>query len=395
VSAPRILVVTHAYPRATGDAPGSFVHRLAREVKSRGAEVRVLAPHAPGLAERETLEGITIHRFRYAPEGMETLAYTGTMAEQVLGSWRGHFAFGGMALLGARAIRREIRAFRPTVIHAHWWFPSGLLATVAAGRVPVVITMHGSDVRLAVKRRAVHPIVRRVLNRAAAATAVSRWLADQAATLGAHRSVQVAPMAVDTDRFHLTGAASPVHAGSDLAARPLVFAGRLNAQKGLADLLEALPRTTTPATLQVIGEGDDRAALQARAERLGVADRIQWMGRGTPEMLAEAFREAAAVVIPSRDEGLGLVAVEAQLCGAPVIAYRSGGLPDVVDPRWGGVLVMPGDIGALASACDQALRSAPDPQQRDAAIAEMRERFAPAAVADRYLRLYAEVGADG
>jgi glycosyltransferase involved in cell wall biosynthesis len=145
----------------------------------------------------------------------------------------------------------------------------------------------------------------------------------------------------------------------------------------------------------VIGEGDDRAALQARAERLGVADRIQWMGRGTPEMLAEAFREAAAVVIPSRDEGLGLVAVEAQLCGAPVIAYRSGGLPDVVDPRWGGVLVMPGDIGALASACDQALRSAPDPQQRDAAIAEMRERFAPAAVADRYLRLYAEVGADG
>ena len=393
MSAPRVLVVTHAYPRATGDAPGSFVHRLAREVQSRGAEVRVLAPHAAELAERETLDGIVIHRFRYAPEGMETLAYTGTMAEQVLGSWRGRFAFAGMVLAGIRAIRREIRTFRPTVIHAHWWFPSGLLATVAAGRVPVVITMHGSDVRLAVKRRAVHPIVRRVLNRAAVVTAVSRWLADQAGTLGAHRTVQVAPMGVDTDRFHLKGAASTAHAGGDLAARPLVFAGRLNAQKGLADLLEALSRMTTPATLQVIGEGDDRAALHGRAERLGVADRIQWRGRGTPEMLAEAFRGAAAVVIPSRDEGLGLVAVEAQLCGAPVIAYRSGGLPDVVDPRWGGVLVTPGDIGALASACDQALRSAPDPQQRDAAIAEMRERFAPAAVADRYLRLYTEVGA--
>jgi glycosyltransferase involved in cell wall biosynthesis len=200
-------------------------------------------------------------------------------------------------------------------------------------------------------------------------------------------------MGVDTDRFHLTGAASTAHAGGDLAARPLVFAGRLNAQKGLADLLEALSRMTTPATLQVIGEGDDRAALHGRAERLGVADRIQWRGRGTPEMLAEAFRGAAAVVIPSRDEGLGLVAVEAQLCGAPVIAYRSGGLPDVVDPRWGGVLITPGDIGALGSACDQALRSASDPLRRDAAIAEMRERFAPAAVADRYLRLYTEVGA--
>ncbi|MGA1308857.1 MAG: glycosyltransferase [Gemmatimonadaceae bacterium] len=393
MSAPRVLFVTHAYPRATGDAPGSFVHRLAREVQGRGAAVRVLAPHAAGLAEHETLDGITIHRFRYAPEGMETLAYTGTMAEQVLGSWRGRFAFGGMVMQGARAIRREIRAFRPTVIHAHWWFPSGMLATFAAGRVPVVITMHGSDVRLAVKRRAVHPIVRRVLTRAAAVTAVSRWLAEQAGTLGAHRTVQVAPMAVDTDRFQMAGVASAAHAGSDLISRPLVFAGRLNAQKGLADLLEALPRMTTPGTLQVIGEGEDHAALHAKATRLGVAERVQWMGRGTPEMLAEAFRGAAAIVIPSRDEGLGLVAVEAQLCGAPVIAYRSGGLPDVVDPRWSGVLLTPGDIGALASACDEALRTAPDPQRRDAAIAEMRARFAPAAVAERYLRLYTEVGA--
>jgi glycosyltransferase involved in cell wall biosynthesis len=392
VSVPRILFVTHAYPRQVGDAPGSFVHRLVREVQRAGAEVLVLAPHAAGLPEQETLEGITIRRFRYAAEAHETLAYTGTMAEQVLGSWRGRFAFGGMVLAGVRAIRRELRAFRPTVIHAHWWFPSGMLATVAAGRTPVVITMHGSDVRLAVSRRVVHPIVRRILNRASAVTAVSQWLAGQAERLGTRQTIRVAPMAVDTDRFHLT-AQSDASTSHDM--RPLVFAGRLNAQKGLADLLDALARMPHPATLQVIGEGDDRAALETRAQRLGIAHRITWMGRGTPAMLAESFRGAAAVVIPSREEGLGLVAVEAQLCGARVIAYRSGGLPDVVDARWGGVLVEPGDIGQLALALDQAVTTAPDPAQRATAIETMRARFAPAAVAARYLALYREVARHG
>lgn len=386
MTVPRILFVTHAYPRFVGDAPGSFVHRLVRGVQALGAEVRVLAPHAEGLAEREVLEGVPIHRYRYATETMETLAYTGTMAEQVLGSWRGKVAFGAMLLAGTRALRREIRRFRPTVVHAHWWFPGGMLAAVGAGAAPVVITMHGSDVRLAVSRPVVHPIARRVLGRAAAVTAVSGWLARQATILGTRHAIRVAPMAVDTERFQPADSA----VGTD---RPLVFAGRLNAQKGLADLLDAMARLLGPATLQVIGEGEDRAALEARAARLGIAARIEWLGRGTPERLAVAFRAAAAVVIPSREEGLGLVAVEAQLCGAPVIGYRSGGLPDVIDPACGGVLVEPGDIAQLASAIDAVLAAPPDPSRRDAAVRVMRERFAPQAVAERYLSLYREVGA--
>lgn len=390
MTVPRILFVTHAYPRCIGDAPGSFVHRLVRGVQALGAEVRVLAPHAAGLAEHEVLEGVPVHRYRYAPETMETLAYTGTMAEQVLGSWRGKVAFGGMLLAGTRALRREIRAFRPTVVHAHWWFPSGVLAAMGAGATPVVITMHGSDVRLAVSRAVAYPIARRVLDRAAAVTAVSGWLARQGTTLGTRHTIRVAPMAVDAERFQ---PAERAGRAAVEAERPLVFAGRLNAQKGLADLLDAMARLQGPATLQVIGEGEDRAALDARAARLGIASRIQWLGRGTPEQLATAFRGAAAVVIPSREEGLGLVAVEAQLCGAPVIGYRSGGLPDVIDPSWGGVLVEPGDIVQLARAIDAVLAAAPDPSRRDAAVRIMRERFAPQAVAERYVALYREVGA--
>jgi len=107
------------------------------------------------------------------------------------------------------------------------------------------------------------------------------------------------------------------------------------------------------------------------------------------------YREAAAVVIPSEDEGLGLVAVEAQLCGAPVIAFRSGGLTDVVEDGRTGTLTPPGDARALAAAMDAMLARADRGASlghagRDAALA----RFSPGVVARHYASIYASVTHD-
>jgi len=148
---------------------------------------------------------------------------------------------------------------------------------------------------------------------------------------------------------------------------------------------------TASMTLDVIGGGDDLDALRAQAERLGVTSRVRWLGHVDRSALPEAYRSAQAIMMPSRDEGLGLVGVEAQLCGTPVIAYRSGGLPDVVDPAWGGRLVEPGDIAGLAAAMRDVLT--PDAANTRAGLAQqararMLDRFAPAAVAGRYLRIY-------
>jgi glycosyltransferase involved in cell wall biosynthesis len=169
----------------------------------------------------------------------------------------------------------------------------------------------------------------------------------------------------------------------------VLFVGRLNAQKGLADLLEAMAWVPA-ATLDVVGDGDEREALRARAARLGVDTRVRWLGAIPRTELPAAYRAAQAVVVPSRNEGLGLVAVEAQLSRTPVIAYRSGGLPDVVDPKWGGTLVPPGDVRALAGAIDALLRDPARAQGYGAsARATMLDRFSPSTVAagyrDRYL----------
>jgi glycosyltransferase involved in cell wall biosynthesis len=105
--------------------------------------------------------------------------------------------------------------------------------------------------------------------------------------------------------------------------------------------------------------------------------------------LVPLYRRARAVVMPSRGEGLGLVAVEAQLCGTPVVAYADGGLLDVVRPDHGGTLVPCGDVQALAEAIARVTGSAETiVQLGELARADMLQRFTPDAVATHYGALY-------
>lgn len=386
MSASRVLFVTHNYPRHPGDAAGSFLHRLALALTAAGLSVRVLAPSGPRLPPADTLEGIEIRRFRYAPAGMESLAYSGTMAEQVLGSLSGKGALLGLLTAGTMAVRRAIDAFSPDVVHAHWWFPAGLLALGADREVPLVTTMHGSDVRLARSKPIVHPMFRRVMKRSAAVTAVSSWLAGEARAMAPRTTISVAPMPVDVQLF--SAEANPRVPGRFL------FVGRLNAQKGVRDLLEALSWLPAGITLDIVGDGEDAAALKARARDLGLDRRITWHGALDHTALPLLYRRSQAVVMPSQHEGLGLVAVEAQLSRTPVIAYRSGGVPDVVDAQWGGRLVPPGDVRALADAM-ASIHAAPDAVSGWGASARsvMLDRFSPTSVALGYRAIYDRVSA--
>src|SRR5207245_6252805 len=96
---------------------------------NENVSVQVVAPAAPGLAASENMEGIGVMRFRYAPRRFERLAYTGNMARDVATSWSARLALVGF--MGADFIQavRARRSFEPQVIHAHWWFPSGVVGS--------------------------------------------------------------------------------------------------------------------------------------------------------------------------------------------------------------------------------------------------------------------------
>ena len=381
----RLLFVTHSYPRHSGDVAGAFILRLARALADGGDKIRVLAPAASAasaasaLPPEDEIEGIAVRRFRYAPSAWETLSYTGTMAEQVSRSWPGKAALAGMLAFGAAAVRREVASFAPDVVHAHWWFPSGLMTAAAMPAAPLVTTMHGSDVRLARSSALAAPLLRLVLGRSAAVTAVSSWLAAEAGVMAPGLDAWVEPMPVDTTLFKPAWAHEPAR---------FAFVGRLNTQKGIAILLEALARSTSGASLDVIGDGD-RAPVDALVSRLGLTGRVALHGALAQERVVPFYQTATATIIPSEEEGLGLVAVESQLCETPVIAFRSGGITDVVVDGETGVLTPPGDVAALAAALDGIVRDTDRAASlgragRLAAVA----RFAPAAVAARYRAIY-------
>lgn len=379
----RVLFITHSFPRYPGDIAGVFLLRLARALAENGTEVRVLAPAAPGLTTHTAVDGTPVRFFRYGPRSWETLAYTGTMAEQVSGSIRGKAAFLCLLLGGRRAVKESVRSFAPDVVHAHWWLPSGISAASAHDGVPLVTTLHGSDVRLARRHAWARGLLRRVVRESAAVTAVSRWLADEAMTIAPLLKAQVEPMPVDTEHFGPAGARR---------THRFLFVGRLNQQKGAAVLLDALAATTAGAQLDLVGDGPERTALTQRAAALGVSHRVVFHGALAQASLLPLYRTASAVVIPSEGEGLGLVAAEAQLCETPVIAFRSGGLPELVHDGETGVLTPLGDVLALARAMDEMLAS-PD-RARALGVAGRRsalERFSPAVVAERYQRVYDQV----
>jgi glycosyltransferase involved in cell wall biosynthesis len=380
-----VLFLTHSFPRTEGDAAGSFILRLAVALRGENVQVHVVAPAAPGFPASEEIEGVSVERFRYAPRRYEKLAYTGNMARDVASSWSARLALVGF--MGADFVHavRARRSFEPQIVHAHWWFPNGVVGTWVGGlaHIPLVTTLHGTDVRLAKTVGVAKPMFGHVLKHSAAVTAVSRFLKEETEALipGVHPTV--APMPVATDLFY---------PGNSRDGQRFLFVGRLNTQKGLEHLLHAMSTMKTPLSLDIVGDGPNRAALEQLAQQLGVGSRIRWHGQVAQSDLPVFYQRAAALVVPSADEGLGLVAVEALLCETPVVAFDSGGIRDVIQHERTGVLVKPGDRAALATALDDLLAR----DGRGAALGRAGRlyalsAFAPESVARRYAEIYRQV----
>lgn len=380
----RVLFLTHSYPRTSGDAPGAFLLHLAIALKAQDVEVTVVAPAGDQLPAHEVLDGIPVHRFRYAPRQYQRLAYTGQMAEEVRKSLSAKLALVGFLGSGFLSSARVRRRVEPALIHAHWWFPGGLVGSWLSGLadIPLITTMHGTDVRLAMQHGLARSVLRRILANSSAVTTVSSWLASQVTTMVPAATPIVSPMPVAT---HLFSPGGPRHDNR------LLFVGRLNAQKGIGQLLESLAAMRTRAELDVVGDGTDREALLAKAQALGVADRVRWHGAMPQPRLVEFYRQATALVVPSREEGFGLVAVEAQLCETPVVAFASGGLADTMENEVSGYLIPPGDAGSLASTLDAVVTSEQRHEIGRAGRQSALAKFSPESVARRYRKLYDSV----
>ena len=400
------LLSVHTTPLAqpgTGDSGGMnvAVAALARQLVARGVEVdvytRATADDLPPTVE--TSDGVRVHHLHAGPL---------TVDKSDLAS---HLCAFYLAL-----------AAHPTVddldvVHAHYWMSGWVGRKLRARRgIPFVQTFHTlarakndalapgdtpeSPLRLAAEERIV-----------ADADAILAPTPEEATLLrrsyGASPSqVHVAPLGVDLDIFGPNG---DRHRGRQAlgGGRIVLFAGRLQPLKGpdvavrtLAALDRHLPDDGLPTRLVIVGGPSgsgfgtvDAPRLQALAAELGVADRVAVLAPRPQAELAALYRAADAVVMPSRSESFGLVALEAQACGTPVVAADVGGLRAAVGPA-SGTLVSSYEADEYAAALAPFLADPAHGAAAGAAGVEHARKFSWDRAADAALDVYTTAAAD-
>lgn len=353
-----VVMVTSSYPRFPGDGVGSFIEPIAKGVAARGHVVHLVAPWHPAITRPAIEDGVHFHFYRYAPvRSLAVFGYAaGLRADTHLraAAW----VAAPLALMsGWRASRRVAAATGATVLHAHWVLPSGVIAAAARGPRPVVVSLHGSDVFVAERSGVARRAAGWAFRRAAWITACSDDLRDRAIALGASRDqTETVPYGVDASRFAPDAQVrAAVRAELGLGDAPLVFtAGRLVSKKGFEFLIDAAAQLADipGLTIAIAGDGDLRDTLAARAAATG--GRVRLLGNRPQQDIARLAAAADVVAVPSvHDEagnvdGLPNFALEALASATPVVATSVGGLPQVIDDRRTGRLVVERDAAALA-----------------------------------------------
>jgi teichuronic acid biosynthesis glycosyltransferase TuaC len=361
----KVLVVSHLYP-APGHERHLFVHEQVRELARAGVEVHVISPigFAPralwrldprlrrrGLTPRQTVrDGITIEYPRVLALPRRALfAHSGALFDLTL-----------------RRLVPDLRARDFDLVHAHQAMPDGAAARrlAAALGIPYVVTVHGADVYQHLRNGgSVAAATRSVLAGARAVTAVSSAVARLLAPHVAPDRLFVVPNG--------TLGLTPVAPADFAPGVPLLFtAGYLIARKGHAAVLEALARLSPAAPggagdsggdprretqWAIAGDGPLRDELAAEAGRIGLADRVHFLGRIPHDEVLAMMSRAELFVLASRDEAFGLVYTEAMAQGTPVVACAGEGAADFVEDGVSGFLVPPRDPAALAQVIGRVL----------------------------------------
>jgi glycogen(starch) synthase len=389
----KVLMISWEYPPVVVGGLGRHVHSLACHLAQAGHEVVVLARQPTGTdagthpSTDTMVEGVRVIAVAEDPAHL-------TFTEDLM-AWT--LAMGHAMVRAGLALGRT--GWSPDVVHAHDWLVAHpAIALAEHFGVPLIATLHATEAgrhsgwiseRL---NRQVH--------------SVEWWLArsaDSIITCSAAMRAEVAELFGPK-----LGPITVLHNGIDVDHWPskpraertddplLLFLGRLEWEKGIQDAIAALARVrrTHPGTrLVVAGEGSKLAWLQEEARRHRVLRAVTFTGHLNGAELLSQLARADAVVLPSRYEPFGIVALEAAAAGAPLVASSAGGLGEAVLDGVTGLSFTPGDVAGLTAAVQAVLD---DPRAANARAAQAKVRLSidfdwskiAAATADVYARAH-------
>ena len=375
-----VVMVTTSYPRFPGDTIGTFMEPIAKGIAARGHQVHIVLPWHPRLTRLGAEDGLHFHPVRYAPiPSLNVFGYAESLRADVHLRLAAYLAAPLALQALVRATRRVSREVDATLLHGHWLIPGGVVVTAAGTALPVVTSLHGSDVYVAERHAVARVAARFAIRRIDWITACSDDLRERAIALGAAADrIETIPYGVDTACFHpdpeaRTACRLALDAGPDDVV--LFTAGRFVRKKGFEYLIDAVSRLAPrwPGLRLVIAGGGDLAdQLRDRVRDRRVGDRVRFVGVLAQPDVARHLAAADIAVMPSiRDEagnvdGLPNTVMEALASGTPLVATAVGGIPSVVCDGRTGLLVPEKDVWALEAAIERLIA---DPAAR-AAIGE-------------------------
>lgn len=345
----KVCMITTSFPRWEGDGQGVFILELCRALVKERVQIRVIAMHSPDAAVREYFgNGIEVFRPKYWwPERLEMLRREGGGLPS---TWQKHpwvlFQIFPFVMAQTATLLRLVRDTQ--LIHAHWSLSAGiglLGKSLHRSSLPVIVTVHGSDIFQVTKYPLGAMFTHLILQRCDRVIAVSRALAEKVIGLGvSQQKILVISNGVDVARFKPL----PLRDRQNL----ILYVGSLIERKGVKFLLAAMPDVVAACPdyrLLIVGEGPQYPMLKQMAESLNIADKVAFLGFQSQDQVRTLMQQAKLLVLPSTEEAQGVVLLEALACGTPVVASKVGGIPEVVTPEVG-VLVPCADTAAISGA---------------------------------------------
>lgn len=356
----RILTLTCMYPNKIDGNSGIFIRKQVDSLREKNCLVKVICPfpYSPNILwfnpkwrsyseipASEVVGGIEVHHPRYLRLPGKT--------------------FHGLACysmdLGTRnRIDSIMKEFKPHVIHAQMATPVGYVGLMLRRRynLPLVCSIRGSDIHTYPQfGRLSARLTREVLSGTDQVVSVSKALRAEAERIARPRKeINVIYNGCDSDAFTNDKESRNVirkKLGISIRDKAIIFVGKICRNKGvyeLVDVFRHLAGTYTGLHLILVGDGPDLEAVRNMASSGGLANKVHLAGTVSHGEVSQWLSSADIFALPSRNEGLPNVILEAMACSLPVVASRVGGIPEAVTDGESGILVGKEDLYSLTSA---------------------------------------------
>jgi len=356
----KVLVLTTTFPRWKNDTTPAFVYELSKRLQQKGMEIVVLAPHHKGAKRFEVMDGMKVYRFHYFfPERLQKLCYDGGMLPNLkrsnLAKIQVPVLFKSELTFAIWLIKKE----KIDIIHSHWIIPNGLVGAICKKIFGMrhITTAHAGDVFIMRNSKKFSRISKFILDNSDKITANSNYTSRAVAELdsSAERTIEVIPMGVDIERFNPK---TKINLKNKFNSDYLIFSvGRLVEKKGIKYLVMAMKyivKKYPDAKLIIGGDGPERKNLERLVENLNMRKNVTFLGYVKPSELPRYYASSDVFVLPSIEtsqgdtEGLGVVILESLASGTPVVASRTGGIPEPIRHKENGLLSNPKDPRDIA-----------------------------------------------